>query len=303
MKQSVARERNRDTEDHQMLKTLTDHIVYLPADSSTDRPNLAAILGRDAVLMIDAGNSPAHASLFVNALHTATQRSPDWVVLTHWHWDHSFGLSSLAIPAIGHKNIAPHLSRLRGLAWDDQALLRRVQCGEEIAFCAEHLRKEYGATRNIQISLPSLYFERLLILDLGDITCELHWIPTDHSDDAVAVYVKEEKTLFLSDALGPNLYAQMPYYSERMVQQLLAWIKTFSVEWYVESHSPPARPGQFWEEARILEVVATLIQEGVTQRSTLLQAVEHRLRPHLPDDYVGVIELFLNSIQHHNSAQ
>lgn len=282
-----------------MLNTLTDHIVYLPADPSTDRPNLAAILGRDAVLMVDAGNSPAHANLFLDALRTATLRTPDWVVLTHWHWDHSFGLSSLAFPAIGHKNIATHLSRLQGLTWDDKALRRRVQRSEEIEFCAEHIRKEYGTDRNIEVSLPTLYFERLLILDLGNITCELHWIPTDHSDDAVAIYVREERALFLGDALGPNLYAPAAYYSATMVQELMAWIKTFQVEVYVEGHSEPARPEQFWEENRILEIVATLIQEGVTQRDALLQAVEQKLASHLPDDYVEVVELFLNSLQHH----
>jgi glyoxylase-like metal-dependent hydrolase (beta-lactamase superfamily II) len=280
-----------------MLKTLTEHIVYLPADPSRDRPHLAAVLGRDAVLMIDAGNSPSHANLLLEALRTATNRAPTWVVLTHWHWDHTFGLSSLAVPAIGHKNIAAHLSRLKRLAWDDEALSRRVQRGEEIEFCAEHFRKEYGADRNIEIRLPTLYFERLLILDLGDITCELYWVPTDHSDDAVAVYVKEDKTLFLGDALGPNLYAPAPYYSATMVQEMLAWIKTFSVNWYVESHGEIAKPEQFWEENRILESVATLIQGGMTERRTLIRTIENQLAPHLPDGYHEVIDLFLNAMK------
>ena len=286
-----------------MLKTLTDHILYLPSDPATDRPVLAAILGRDAALMVDAGNSPAHASLFVDGLRTATQRNPDWVVLTHWHWDHTFGLSHLAIPAFGHINIRPHLSGLQGLAWDDEALSRRVQRGEEIEFCAEHICKEYGDDRNIEVSLPTMYFGHVLILDLGDITCELHWIPTDHSDDAVAVYIREEKTLFLGDALGPNLYASPPYYSPAMVQKLMARIKAFSVDWYVEGHSEPARPEQFWEENRILEVVATLMQEGVTRPETLMQAVEQQAAAYLPDDYVEVIDFFLNSTKHPEGAR
>ena len=286
-----------------MLKTLTDSTLYLPDDPATDRPLLAAILGREAVLMIDAGASPAHAKLFLDGLKAATGRTPTWVVLTHWHWDHSFGLSYFTVPAIGHKNIAPHLSRLSGLAWDDDALQARVQGGEEIEFCAEHLRKEYGATRDIQICFPNLYFERLLILDLGDITCELHWIPTDHSDDSVAIYIREERTLFLGDALGPNLYAPAPYYSAEMVRRLMARIRAFPVDWYVEGHSAPARPEQFWKENRILEVVATLIQGGVTQRSTLLRAIEKQTDLPLPADYVELLGLFLASMAQPHTIQ
>jgi glyoxylase-like metal-dependent hydrolase (beta-lactamase superfamily II) len=278
-----------------MLRTLTDRIVYLPDDPATDRPLLAAILGRDAVLMIDAGNSPAHAGLFLDALTMTAHRTPDWVVLTHWHWDHSFGLSSLNMPAIGHKNTAAHLSLLQGLSWDDEALLQRVERGEEIEFCAEHLRKEYGVVRNIEVRLPTLCFRSLLIIDLGGITCELHWMPTDHTDDAVAVYVKEEKTLFLGDALGPNLYAPAPYYSAATVREMLAWIKAFSVDWYVEGHSEPARAEQFWAETRILERIAALMQGGMTERDALIRAVEHEMSRDLPDDYLEVIELFLNS--------
>jgi hypothetical protein len=81
-----------------------------------------------------------------------------------------------------------------------------------------------------------------------------------------------------------------------MVLEMLAWIKTISVNWYVESHGEPARPAQFWEENRILESAATLIQGGVTERRTLIHAIENRLAPHLPDDTHEVIELFLTSI-------
>ncbi len=279
-----------------MLKTLTDHILYLPPDSSTDRPILAAILGNETVLIIDAGNSPAHAGLFLESLKTITRRTPNWVVLTHWHWDHTFGLSHLSMPAIGHKNIAQNLSRLKGLSWDDQALVHRVHTGEEIAFCADAIRKEYGGTRNIEVCLPSVYFERLLILDLGGITCELHWIPTDHSNDVVAIYVKEERTLFLSDALGPNLYAPTPYYTAAKCRELMEKIESFSVEWYVESHSRPVLVEEFWEENRLLQVVSDFILEGMTQRDTLLHAVEQRLESHLPDDYIDVIDQFLASV-------
>ena len=45
--------------------------------------------------MIDAGNSEEHAQLFLEMLKEQNVSNPDFVALTHWHWDHIFGLPVL----------------------------------------------------------------------------------------------------------------------------------------------------------------------------------------------------------------
>ena len=37
--------------------------------------------------MIDAGNSEEHAQLFLEMLKEQNVSNPDFVALTHWHWD------------------------------------------------------------------------------------------------------------------------------------------------------------------------------------------------------------------------
>ena len=59
-----------------MLKQLTEHIRYLPACEQGDRPALAYILGQNRALMVDAGNSPAHARLFLR--FAVRRRMPSW---------------------------------------------------------------------------------------------------------------------------------------------------------------------------------------------------------------------------------
>lgn len=277
-----------------MLRRLTDHILYTPADHRTDRPVLAAVVGHERILMIDAGASPVHAQCFLDALADETQRRPDWVALTHWHWDHTFGMVHLSVPTIGHHNLTKNLSRLQGLSWDDAALAERVQRGEETAFCAENIACEYGAARDIEIVLPTITFEHNLSLDLGGITCELHHLPTDHTDDAVAIYVKEDRALFLGDALGEALYAPTPYYSAQTMGQLVAAINRFPAKWFIESHSEPTDADGFWSENRILTDVAELIRSGTTQRETLIETVRQRLADALPEDYEEVVDLFLS---------
>ena len=40
-------------------------------------------------------NSEEHAQLFLEMLKEQNVSNPDFVALTHWHWDHIFGLSVL----------------------------------------------------------------------------------------------------------------------------------------------------------------------------------------------------------------
>lgn len=276
---------------YDVLEKLTDRIMILPADSRTDRPILAAILGTRRAAMVDAGASPAHAQLFLNTLHQSTGRRPDWVILTHWHWDHTFGLSHLAVPSIGHCNLTRNLQRLQGLSWEDEPLAERVRRGEETAFCAENIAKEYGADRSIDVSLPTITFSNAMTLHLGEVTCELHHLPTDHTDDSVAIYIPEEEALFLGDAMGGNLHTP-PYYTADLVLRLTATINRFLARWYVESHSEPANAEEFWAQNRILPVVAEMIRDGVTERDALIDKVQQGLAGALPEDYQEVIGLF-----------
>ncbi|MCU0521929.1 MAG: MBL fold metallo-hydrolase [Anaerolineae bacterium] len=97
---------------YEVLVKLTDRVCYLPADHRTDRPILSAILGTQRTAMVDAGASPAHAQLFLDALHKSTGRRRDWVILTHWHWDHTFGLAHLELSSFGHHHLTRNLKRL-----------------------------------------------------------------------------------------------------------------------------------------------------------------------------------------------
>jgi glyoxylase-like metal-dependent hydrolase (beta-lactamase superfamily II) len=285
----------------QMLTPLTDHISYLPADHRTDRPILAAVVGDGHMLMIDAGASPRHADLFFDGLRQVTDRRPDWIVLTHWHWDHTFALAHVAIPAIGQTNLTRNLARLQGLAWDDESLAARVRAGTQTQFDADNIRAEYGAQRDIRIALPALTFEESLSVHFGGITCEFWHVPTDHTDDAVVIYVREDKTLFLGDALGPHFGAPARYYTAAKMRQLLAFVRSFEVDWYVESHGLPAQAEAFWRENEILELVANLVEEGITDHATLLHKAAERATWTLPSDVDAVIDYFLNGQPSGNS--
>lgn len=84
------------------LKILNDRMFYYPHQPETDRPMLAYLKGEKITLAIDAGNSAAHVDEFYTALETKGLKKPDFTVITHWHWDHTFGMHHIHGLSIAH---------------------------------------------------------------------------------------------------------------------------------------------------------------------------------------------------------
>jgi glyoxylase-like metal-dependent hydrolase (beta-lactamase superfamily II) len=89
------------------LNQISQHVYWLPPDATTDRPTLGAVVGERATLIVDAGNSPAHAELFLNELANAGAPAPAYLVLTHSHWDHVFGVSAYDLPVFAYTEAVP----------------------------------------------------------------------------------------------------------------------------------------------------------------------------------------------------
>lgn len=136
--------------------------------SETDRPILGMVVGNNKTLMIDAGNSENHTNYFLNELTKKQVPNPDMVVLTHWHWDHIFGLPALPnTVSIASKETRKETEKLIPLSWSDEALDARVKEGSEIEFCANAIKKEFTDHRDITIVLPDLTLKNELKLTLA----------------------------------------------------------------------------------------------------------------------------------------
>ena len=77
------------------LKRLSEHIWNMPFETERDRPNLDYVKGGNWSLAIDAGHSAAHTKAFYALLEKESLPLPSLTVLTHWHWDHTFGMHAV----------------------------------------------------------------------------------------------------------------------------------------------------------------------------------------------------------------
>ncbi|MBO9600779.1 MAG: MBL fold metallo-hydrolase [Cohnella sp.] len=281
----------------QTLEQLSTRIWYHTPVSETDRPILCVVAGDNKSLMIDAGNSEAHARSFLGELAARNIRQPSIVALTHWHWDHIFGLSALNMTSIASVYTKAEMAKLLPFEWTDEALDRRVREGVEIEFCANAIKREYGASRNIAVKLPDITFERRLEIDLGGVTCILQHVGGDHAADSIVVYIKEEKILFLGDCIYADIYNGPRKLTAERTLRLLDVLAEFDAETYILSHWKPVSREEYDQEAALLANIAKLTVRFNGSFERIKQGYEEKLGRSVNEEELEVMTYFVNGYE------
>jgi glyoxylase-like metal-dependent hydrolase (beta-lactamase superfamily II) len=285
----------------QTLEKLSDRFWYQTPVSETDRPILGAVVGDDMTLMIDAGNSEDHARYFLEELAKQNVTLPSMVAITHWHWDHIFGLSALRIPSIASNQTKARMEELIPYVWSDEALDKRVEEGIEIEFCSTAIKKEFSGHREIKIKLPTITFDDKIEIHLGGVTCILQYAGGDHSSDSIVVYVKEEKILFLADCIYPSIYAPKRNYTVKNTLEMLDILDAFDAETYILSHWKPITREEFLKEANLLRTVATLTEKHAGNEKAIQKAYKEIDRDIDEDELLETIQYFVNGFEKLNT--
>jgi len=80
------------------------------AVAEPDAVNLGLIVGSERALLVDAGSSPAQGRAVRDAVVRLIDVGLAAVVVTHWHYDHAFGLAAFAdLETIAHESIRGRL--------------------------------------------------------------------------------------------------------------------------------------------------------------------------------------------------
>lgn len=279
----------------QKLIKFSERIYYYSASHETDRPILGAVIGNRYVLMIDGGNSPEHVGLFLQELSRHGINKPSFVVLTHWHWDHIFGLSHLKLPIVAHQKTAENILRLQQYSWDDVSLSERVDAGVETVFCSEMIKKEYGERRDqIQIVSPTIQFTKQLTLYLGGITCRIDHVGGDHAEDSTVIYVEEEKFMFLGDCTSCDIYSNKRQYTEAKVLPLLKRLENYGASWYLHSHSVPISHNMFLQENRECRAIVDSMKKHRNNLQLIIDDVKNVFGRDLTREDIEFVQYFIN---------
>ena len=176
------------------LNRLTERIWIYPYEEERDRPNLGYIKGDKWSLAVDAGHSEDHTKEFYRALEKEGLPLPKLTVLTHWHWDHTFGMHAVHGLCLANERTNQYLDAFR----------KRLEAEGTKFFLEmdERIRKEYVDGKPVLVTLADLVFKVEMLLDAGNCPIRVFQAEAPHTDDSTLIEVPGEKVLFLGDSTG-----------------------------------------------------------------------------------------------------
>lgn len=172
------------------------------AQSEVYATNSGVFLLDDAACLVDPALLPEDMLGIQRLLHEQHIK-PDYLILTHYHWDHLFGPERFPdVPVI-----AQSASQSALTAQDIERLQANI-----IRF-----EREYRVQRGkpFQIPIPDITFDARMTIQPGDLRLELMHAP-GHSPDQCVIYQPGAGILWAADMLSdleiPFVYHSLPAY-------------------------------------------------------------------------------------------
>ncbi|MDO5134248.1 MAG: MBL fold metallo-hydrolase [Eubacteriales bacterium] len=222
------------------LQKIGPHTWIFPLDSAKDRPNLGYVQGEKMAVAIDAGHSSSHVEDFYAALEREMLPLPDLTVITHWHWDHTFGLHAVHGRTLARPETNSHLEGIR------EQMRRSRRAAEEFLNSDACIRREYAGGVPLVVVPAQEEITEDRSIDLGGVTLQLCYAESPHTEDALLAYVPEDRVLFVGDAqLGEFPTWRMDF--ERL-DALAEQVRGFDAKTIVDGHWSPYRKEDYLAE-------------------------------------------------------
>ncbi|WP_239000940.1 MBL fold metallo-hydrolase [Jiangella asiatica] len=171
------------------------------------------------------------------------------VVLTHHHWDHTWGAAAWEAPLVAHRLCARFMAAEALEPWSHDHLRRRIADNPLLGPSYRARGRAVDDFTDLTFVTPSTTFEDRLRVTEGGATVELVHVGGGHTPDSTVVRVPAAGVLFLGDCYYPP-----PHHLRRPGDgpdlDLVASLVSDDIEWYVESHDVPRRRAEVEEALR-----------------------------------------------------
>ena len=202
---------------------------------NTDRPNLAYIYRDNASYIIDSGNSKKHVKSFYKALKKCKLPLPKYCIITHHHWDHTFGLNYTNAISIGLKETNDILNKHKDIL-KEKGIKELITQKEIPAFCIDHINLEYKY-KSKKITLKLL--DELLTSDREIDDLLLVKFPSNHTDENLVILDKKTGILFLGDALCGKIIDYDFITNDEITKEQIKYLNELEFTLAIESHANP----------------------------------------------------------------
>ena len=224
----------------QRVIKISEHVWIFPCEAERDRPNLGYIRGDKYCLAVDAGHSSSHVEDFYRALEAENLSLPDYTVLTHWHWDHTFGMHAVHGTTLARPETNRILQQWKDKMESDPDNIRRFLRSDP------SIIREYAGGRPVVVTLAREEITQDRMMDLGGVIASLLLTEAPHTYDTLLIDVPEDKVLFIGDAaLGEFPTWRMDY---DKTEALAAAVRGTEAKTIIDGHGNPCTRAQLlWE--------------------------------------------------------
>lgn len=213
--------------DNFAIQKIGDGVYAAIADPTNPRgkalSNSAFVITGDGVLVYDSHLTPEAATELIGEIRKVTDKPVRYLVNSHYHGDHTHGNQAFppSTEIISHHLTRRHLveQEIPRLAQQKRDLPGRIASETDPARKAR-LEEQLRQLEHLEIILPTLTFERSVILHRGGREIQIFFFGRGHTDGDVMLYVPDQKIAFAGDLV---FHKFIPYVGDGYLAE---WQKT-----------------------------------------------------------------------------
>ena len=275
--------------------------------NTTDWPNsnVGVIVGDTAVLVVDSDYLPSQARADIALIRRLTPKPVRFLVNTHWHGDHTHGNSVYlesfpGISIVGARanrdyidinqarfpsfmtaqglraRLIRDLERLLATRADSAGHALAPSERARLALNIAQRRQEIEELSNLKVAPPTMLFDSVMRIDLGNRVVILQNRGRANSPDDVTIYVPRDKVLFSGDIIVlpvPYAFRSHPTHWSTVLRQLEA----IPIVALVPGHGPVQRDHTYTRLVRELMDSTIARARGIILRAGTVDSVKKNL--------------------------
>lgn len=262
--------------------------------------NTVFLVTANEVIIVDAGTFPSDGKRMMEQILSVTDKPVSYIILTHYHPDHTGGLVCLPSSAtvIGHKNILEHLKRNEARIKNsvEKELPARIdELKKQIEILNHGDSNRIGTEKKLQdlvqffremqearIIYPSLTFQDQYTLISGKDTIRLIYPGPAHTRCNILVYFVNQRALHTGDMVfnGRLPYIMLPDGPDtknwiHQLEQTLNW----DVDIVIPGHGQRTDKKGIQQQIRYLKTLRESVANAINQRKSLVEAQKEIVLP------------------------
>lgn len=254
--------------------------------------NVTFLVTGEGVLVADSGNDSAEGRWVVEKIKEKTDKPIKYVVLTHYHFDHSLGLLGFPkdVTVIAHSNCAQNISRFGetqfkwlletsfpGQIEEFQQKIAKLKKENSPGVKKEEkelkkLTQKLEELKKRQLIYPGITFEKKITLRMGKEKIEIIYPGPAHTNGNALVYIPGRKVIIMGDML---FYGYIPYIDWQAGSDTRHWIdcldklSQWDIEKVVPGHGEVTAKSAFEQKKRYLADLRKSVKEAMDKGLSL----------------------------------